>query len=409
MKRHVAFLLSLLIGAGSAFAQSGETINQLSPGTALQGTEQIPMYQGSNPAVTTTARALATYIPTQFNTIDATQVSGADICAKISAAAIAAAAKWPGGATIDARGFTGSNTCAGNMFANWPSSFKSRVLLGDVQITVSVSQVVPTYTTLEGTLPQNDTDVGAAFVASGSFPTNTPLLDLGPSNPAFSIHVNHIGLNCSGISGSIGLRNIYSQEQTVVDHIVIRGCYTGLLADLTFGDTNLYTFLTMTDASNMTGSSYRCIQVGQPSDTGSSNNHFTGEIAYVSCGAYTVTPMNYVLLDGFNFAVRHIYQEGNLASVAGINIGSQNAGGLQTSSVTIDNVAMTSAATAVRIGAGVAGPVNLFNISGGSTTLLNDTLSGGCVIPIAQETQLGFYARGYTGRIISNSSYCPKP
>jgi hypothetical protein len=45
MKRHLAFLLSLLLGAGSALAESGETITQLSPGAALQGTEQIPMYQ----------------------------------------------------------------------------------------------------------------------------------------------------------------------------------------------------------------------------------------------------------------------------------------------------------------------------------------------------------------------------
>jgi hypothetical protein len=62
MKRHLAFLLSLLLGAGSAFAQSGETINQLSPGAALQGTEQIPMYQAANPAVTTTPAAVATYV-----------------------------------------------------------------------------------------------------------------------------------------------------------------------------------------------------------------------------------------------------------------------------------------------------------------------------------------------------------
>ena len=62
MKRHLAFLLSLLLGAWSAFAQSGETINQLSPGAALQGTEQIPMYQAANPAVTTTPAAVATYV-----------------------------------------------------------------------------------------------------------------------------------------------------------------------------------------------------------------------------------------------------------------------------------------------------------------------------------------------------------
>jgi len=62
MKRHLAFLLSLLLGAWSAFAQSGETINQLSPGAVLQGTEQIPMYQAANPAVTTTPAAVATYV-----------------------------------------------------------------------------------------------------------------------------------------------------------------------------------------------------------------------------------------------------------------------------------------------------------------------------------------------------------
>lgn len=61
MKRHLAFLLSSFLGAGSAFAQSGQTINQLSPGAALQGTEQIPMYQAANPAVTTTPSAVAAY------------------------------------------------------------------------------------------------------------------------------------------------------------------------------------------------------------------------------------------------------------------------------------------------------------------------------------------------------------
>jgi hypothetical protein len=61
MRRHLAFFLLLALGAGPAFAQSGETINQLSPGAALQGTEQIPMYQAANPAVTTTPSAVAAY------------------------------------------------------------------------------------------------------------------------------------------------------------------------------------------------------------------------------------------------------------------------------------------------------------------------------------------------------------
>jgi hypothetical protein len=412
MKHHVAFLLSLLLGAGSAFAQSGETINQLSRGAALNGTEQIPMYQGSNPAVTTTPRAVATYIPTQFNTIDATQSSGSDMCAKISAAATAQYNVSPGGGIIDARGFSGSQTCAGNMFANWPGNgFWSVVLLGDVQITTGAAQVIPTRTTLRGVSPYNDTVSsgqagGASIKASGTFPTGTALISLGSSNPAFAIHLDHIAVDCSAISGSIGVQNLYSQEQTVVDHIVIRGCYTGLQVSLDAGDTHSYTFLTMTD-TGLSGSNFLCFQVGRPTDTGTSNNNFVGEIAYVSCGGYVTTPTNYILLDGQQFAVRHIYIEGNSAT-NGINIGSQTAGGLRTRNVIVED-ATVAAVNGVTLSSGVNGPITLRAIAGGSTNLLNDTLGGGCVIPYSQETALGFYARGYAGRIVDDSSYCPKP
>lgn len=57
-KAFTSFCLLLAL-ASSAYAQ---TINNLGSGTTLGGTEQIPMYQGSNPAVTTTPNALKTYI-----------------------------------------------------------------------------------------------------------------------------------------------------------------------------------------------------------------------------------------------------------------------------------------------------------------------------------------------------------
>jgi hypothetical protein len=61
MKKLAAWLSSASLLLGSpAFADS--TINNLSAGSALGGTEQIPMYQGSNPAVTTTPAAIKTYI-----------------------------------------------------------------------------------------------------------------------------------------------------------------------------------------------------------------------------------------------------------------------------------------------------------------------------------------------------------
>ena len=65
MKKYLlAIALSFL--ASQAWAQ--KTIDQLSAGSALGGTEQLPMFQGSNPSVTTTPNALKTYIaPTGAN------------------------------------------------------------------------------------------------------------------------------------------------------------------------------------------------------------------------------------------------------------------------------------------------------------------------------------------------------
>jgi hypothetical protein len=54
-------LLGLIAFAAPAQAQR-LTIDQLSPGTTLSGSEKIPMYQGSNPAVTTTPGALTAYV-----------------------------------------------------------------------------------------------------------------------------------------------------------------------------------------------------------------------------------------------------------------------------------------------------------------------------------------------------------
>jgi hypothetical protein len=409
MKRHLAFLLSLLLGAGSAFAQSGETINQLSPGAALQGTEQIPMYQGSNPAVTTTARALATYIPTQFNSIDATQVSGVDMCAKIAAAANAAAARWPNGAIIDARGFTGSQTCAGSMFANWPTSpFTSQLLLGNVDITVSVSQVVPLYTWVRGAGAYNNGNTGTSLNTSASFPINTPVLDLGSSNPAFSIQVDHIAIDCRLIAGCIGIRNIFSQEKTRVDHVDVHTCGVGLQVGATDGDANEYAMLTIDDNNGCTGTGFVCFQVGRSADSGTGTNHQMMEIKYVSCGAFYTIPANMVLLDGYHYAVRHVYlEQGTAGTGSTFNIGSQTAGGLTTDAVTLEDALCTDQTNCVTLASGVDGAITLINITGGSNTnLLNDTNANGCVIPRSQESQIGFYTRTNNPSVLTTSLQC---
>lgn len=60
MMRRLLLAGSLALLSAPTFADS--TINALSAGTALGGTEQIPMFQTANPAVTTTPSAIKTYI-----------------------------------------------------------------------------------------------------------------------------------------------------------------------------------------------------------------------------------------------------------------------------------------------------------------------------------------------------------
>jgi hypothetical protein len=63
VRKALAVLLALWLG-GPAFtpAWADGTIDTLSPGTTLGGTEQIPMFQTANPAVTTTPAAISTYL-----------------------------------------------------------------------------------------------------------------------------------------------------------------------------------------------------------------------------------------------------------------------------------------------------------------------------------------------------------
>jgi hypothetical protein len=59
MRRLIIVLCALALTA-PAFAQ--QTINNLGAGTTLTGSELFPIYQGSNPAVTTTATAIKTFV-----------------------------------------------------------------------------------------------------------------------------------------------------------------------------------------------------------------------------------------------------------------------------------------------------------------------------------------------------------
>jgi hypothetical protein len=71
-------LIAALSASADALAQ-GLTINQLGSGSALGGSELIPMYQSANPAVTTTPSAIATYTASAALTLTNKSISGAQI------------------------------------------------------------------------------------------------------------------------------------------------------------------------------------------------------------------------------------------------------------------------------------------------------------------------------------------
>jgi hypothetical protein len=85
MKKLLASLFALLL-ASPAWADS--LINALSAGAALGGTEQIPMFQTSNPAVTTTPNAVKTFFTGATNTWSAVNTFSASNGIVYSGAAV---------------------------------------------------------------------------------------------------------------------------------------------------------------------------------------------------------------------------------------------------------------------------------------------------------------------------------
>ena len=77
--------------------------------------------------------------------VDATTQSGSDLCAKIATAWSTLSAISTSGGIVDARGFSGTQNCAGSMFTNYPdnSSFNGLLLLApNVDIVTAVTQHV---------------------------------------------------------------------------------------------------------------------------------------------------------------------------------------------------------------------------------------------------------------------------
>lgn len=176
-------------GSAGAVGLRAMSLNDLPTGTANEilgyaaagGVQQLPIpsCNGASSALQWTSSvgfgcALisgsgGSWVPP--GSIDATTVSGSDMCAKISAAQPILDAAHPLGGVIDARGFTGTNHCNGSMFAGWNSDRGFDVLLGPVIIQTNVPQCTPSYDSMIGytQYPNFGSSTGTIIQASSSY------------------------------------------------------------------------------------------------------------------------------------------------------------------------------------------------------------------------------------------------
>ncbi len=116
------FLLLLCLFTTPAYAQ--HTIDALSAGTTIVGTEKIPMFQTANPAVTTTPSAINTYIISKTNTWTAGQTfTNSDLILK--------------GSSTGVTTFTSSNAGASNFTVTVPGNSLTIAALDVADQTVS--------------------------------------------------------------------------------------------------------------------------------------------------------------------------------------------------------------------------------------------------------------------------------
>ena len=138
------------------------------------------------------------------NEVDATTYPGSDMCAQISAAAIALNAKNPLGGTVNATGFTGEQTCAASMFASWPG-MGFNVKLGNVLIDMGVPTYVPAYSLLEGQKGSNIPNAVGTRIRPwhGHFPITTLTVNATGCTGS-TITVNSTAALTGQLQGGIG-------------------------------------------------------------------------------------------------------------------------------------------------------------------------------------------------------------
>src|SRR6266496_6563595 len=161
----------------------------------------VPAHAQLSSCTTTTTSMCANYYEQSVLNVD--QFGAGDICDHIHAAYISTPAS-PNGVILDARAFTGTQTCASNPFAG--TNKPGVLLLGAVTIKLSVEWITPqlqfSIIGIGGSTIAN-TAQNTVLQADTTFPINTPLIQMGSvSADSFGNYIYGLALDCAPTSST---------------------------------------------------------------------------------------------------------------------------------------------------------------------------------------------------------------
>ena len=326
---------------------------------------------------------------------DAKQFNGSDICAQISAAWTAALATGVTSATVDARGITGAQTCAANPF---PPEARGKLLLGNTQITTTVTWQVPARTHVEGlgVSPLNGKTTENTTIRAGSSAAD-PVLQMGNNKAStFDVQVKGLTVDAYGLATTGILNNSALEGSTLEDVNIDNATLYGLL-------------LGQYDAHRSAAGSgpYRNLNVQFNSQCSSCGTGTTGimiestvrKLGFPIRGLDNVTVSGHgtknslmgscIAVVGFPIQITNSHVE---YCSTGIQIGAK--GGLETNSVEIQNVA-TDPFRGWNITITNASDILLSGIVGFGPQLLQDNVTGNQIMgKHGTISPLGFYLLG---------------
>jgi hypothetical protein len=115
-------------------------------------------------------------------------------------------------------------TFAANPFASLPSNVFAEVhLLRRTWIT-NASIVVPSKSQLIGSGRGDAGSSGTVIQAGPSFPASTPVVQMGSAPIAMGVRVENLTVDCNNRMGASGVRNLWSQEESGLRHVLIENC-----------------------------------------------------------------------------------------------------------------------------------------------------------------------------------------